>query len=285
MKLPKRFFLPCDEWIYFKIYCGELTLDTLLINELHDYIEELNTESLINNWFFIRYYDPDHHIRLRLKVKKSKNSYKIIKTLNTKIEELVVDNFIWKLAISSYDRELERYAWLDYNISEILFHIDSVYFVESLEYLENNELKFLYNFKATLDFIALFYTTDEDRLDFIKAVETSYKKEFKLTKIAQKQLSLKYRSLKATIADFLSDTNNGDFNMLRNALSLKVIEIKELLGTIHFPKTVPEKFSFVFSHIHMNTNRIFATNQRLYEMITYDHLYRYCNSLTQRNNS
>ncbi len=283
MKQPKRLFLPCDSWVYFKIYCGEITLDRLLINELHNCIEKLNTENLIKSWFFVRYYDPDHHMRLRLEIQKNERGYEIIKSLNNAIKELVADNFIWKVEISSYDREIERYAWLNYDVSEQLFYIDSICYIRALEYLTNNELKFLYNFKASLDLIKFFYSTGNDLLNFIKISEASYKQEFEVAKITQKQLSTKYRSIKATIAAFLGDTNDGNFKMIRETLSLKNFEIKKLLNTIDLPEKASEKFSFVSSHIHMNTNRTFSTNQRLYEMITYDHLYRYYNSLLQRN--
>ena len=283
MKQHKRLFLPCDGWVYFKIYCGEITLDKLLINELHNYIEKLKTDKLIKSWFFIRYYDPDHHIRLRLKTQKNKHGYKVVLVLNKAIQELVHYNFIWKVEISSYDREIERYAWLKYKISEQLFYIDSTYYVGSLEYLTNNELKFLYNFKASLDFIKIFYPIDKDLLKFIKISEASYKQEFEITKITQKQLSTKYRSIKTRITAFLEDNNDCNFKILRETLSLKNFEIKKLFSTIELVENVSEKFSFVSSHIHMNTNRTFSSNQRLYEMITYDYLYRYYNSLLQRN--
>jgi len=283
MKQPKRMFLPCDEWVYFKIYCGEITLNRLLINELHNYIEKLNTENLIKSWFFIRYYDPDHHIRLRLEIQKKEHGHEIIKSLKNAIKGLVTDNFIWKVEISSYEREIERYAYLNYDISEQLFHIDSAYFVRSIEYLTNNELKFLYNLKASLDFIQIFYPSEKDLLNFIKISEAAYKQEFEITKITEKQLSTKYRSIKAVIVAFLGVASGGNFKLLKETLSLKNIEIKKLLNSIDLPEKESERFNFVSSHIHMNSNRTFYTNQRLYEMITYDHLYRYYNSLLQRN--
>jgi len=283
MKQHKRLFLPCDGWVYFKIYCGEITLDKLLTNELHNYIEKLKTDKLIKSWFFIRYYDPDHHIRLRLKTQKNKHGYEVVLALNKAIQKLVHDNFIWKVEISSYDREIERYVWLKYKISEQLFYIDSTFYVGSLEYLTNNELKFLYNFKASLDFIKIFYPIDKDLLKFLKISEASYKQEFEITKITQKQLSTKYRSIRARITVFLEDNNDCNFKILRDTLSLKNFEIKKLLSTIELVENVSEKFNFVSSHIHMNTNRTFTSNQRLYEMITYDYLYRYFNSLMQRN--
>lgn len=283
MKQPDRFFLPCDHWVYFKIYCGELTADRLLMLELHHYIEQSKTKNLIKRWFFIRYYDTEHHLRLRLEMQNTEDGYEIIESLNYAIRELVADHFIWKVEISSYDREIERYAWLPYDISEKLFHLDSDYYVRALEYLTSNEKKFLYNLKASLDFIRLFYPTENDLMNFIKTSEASYKQEFEITKSTQKQLSTKYRSMKAIIAEFLGQGSGGNFKTIKELLSLKNFEIKRLLKKLDLPAKVTERFSFVSSHVHINSNRTFATNQRLYEMITYDHLYRYYNSVLHKN--
>ena len=283
MKQLKRFYLPCQKWIYFKIYCSELSVDWILKNELEKYIADLMKNNLIKIWFFIRYSDPNHHIKLRMNMKSDKNCNDIIQGLNNAILKLVKYNYIWNVKISSYDRELERYSFLHYHFTEQLFHIDSVFFLKSLEFLKNNELKFLYNFKSSLDFIRLFYGADDEQLNFIKIVESSFKKEFKTNKITQNQLSKKYRAIYSRINNFLEDSKEDYDIILRNNLSNRLSQInKELENSIHSKNSIG-KFDFVSSHIHMNTNRIFSTNQRLYEMITYDHLYRYCNSWIQRN--
>ncbi len=285
MKQPKRFFLPCQEWVYFKIYCSELSVDRMLKNELENYIADLLNKNLIEKWFFIRYNDPDHHLRLRLKLKNDKKYNDIIQGLNKALKKLVEHNFIWNIEISSYDRELERYSYFHYRFTEQLFNIDSTYYLKSVALLKTNELKFLYNFKSALDFIKLFYPSNEELLNFIKTLESSFKQEFKTTKITQKQLSTKYRTIYGSIDNFLDTKKDNGYNILRNILSKRLLHINSVLDMDVSTENSTKKFDFVSSHIHLNTNRTFATNQRLYEMITYDHLYRYCNSRVQRNKS
>ncbi len=283
MKQPKRFFLPCQEWVYFKIYCSELSVDKMLKNQLENYITDLLNKNLIEKWFFIRYNDPDHHLKLRLNLKNDENCNNIIHGLNTALKKLIEDNYVWNIEISSYDRELERYSFLDYQLTEQLFYIDSICYLKSVGILKNNELKFLYNFKSSLDFINLFYQSEDELLNFIKALEFSYKQEFKTTKITQKQLSTKYRSIHTNIDEFLDDSTNNNYTILRNNLSNRLLQVNKVLDTSALAENSNQKLDFVSSHIHMNTNRTFSTNQRLYEMITYDHLFRYCNSWIQRN--
>lgn len=283
MKQPKGFFLPCQSWIYFKIYCSELSVDRILKNELKKFISDSMKNHLVKYWFFIRYNDPCHHIKLRMKMKKGENCNDIFEGLNKAIIKLVKNNYIWNVEIGSYSRELVRYSFLHYRFTEQLFYIDSVFFLKALGFLKSNELKFLYNFKSSLDFIKLFYASDNELINFIKRLESSFKKEFKANKITQKQLSKKYRNLHSKINIFMDVSKDDQHNILRNNLSKRLININEILSNRIPSKNSNQKFDFVSSHIHMNTNRVFSTNQRLYEMITYDHLYRYCNSWIQRN--
>jgi thiopeptide-type bacteriocin biosynthesis protein len=61
----KRNFIVGEEWLYYKIYCGNYTADKILINEVQTIVNKLFRKKLIDQWFFIRYYDPDFHLRIR----------------------------------------------------------------------------------------------------------------------------------------------------------------------------------------------------------------------------
>ncbi|MBK8924711.1 MAG: lantibiotic dehydratase [Crocinitomicaceae bacterium] len=62
----KRTFIPGSEWIYYKIYCGEKTAERILLELVYPLSTEIcDTLKLAEKWFFIRYADPDHHIRIR----------------------------------------------------------------------------------------------------------------------------------------------------------------------------------------------------------------------------
>jgi len=62
----KRTFILGEEWLYYKIYCGAKTADLLLTDTLRPLLNRLTATNQINQWFFIRYTDPENHIRLRL---------------------------------------------------------------------------------------------------------------------------------------------------------------------------------------------------------------------------
>ena len=66
-------FIPGSEWVYFKLYTGTKTADTILKNELYGFIQEMIKNKSIDKWFFIRYSDPDFHVRLRIHLNDKKD--------------------------------------------------------------------------------------------------------------------------------------------------------------------------------------------------------------------
>ena len=68
----KRKFIFGSEWLYYKIYLGKKTADLLLVH-LKPLIEKLLYQQKISHWFFIKYEDPDNHLRLRFHIPDSSN--------------------------------------------------------------------------------------------------------------------------------------------------------------------------------------------------------------------
>ena len=69
----KRTFYPGDEWLYFKLYTGIKTADDILIRSVFPVVKKLMREEIITKFFFLRYSDPDFHIRFRVLVKNPKD--------------------------------------------------------------------------------------------------------------------------------------------------------------------------------------------------------------------
>lgn len=69
-----------SEWLYYKIYCGVKTSDMILLEHLKEKISDLKINDFIEKWFFIRYNDPEPHIRLRFLLTKNSNLNLIIQT-------------------------------------------------------------------------------------------------------------------------------------------------------------------------------------------------------------
>ena len=61
----KRSFILGDEWLYYKLYCGKRTAELILVDCIKSLTESLLADGLVDQWFFIRYADPNPHIRIR----------------------------------------------------------------------------------------------------------------------------------------------------------------------------------------------------------------------------
>lgn len=138
-KVIKRSFILGDEWIYYKIYVGVKTADFILMNNLKPLLEKLVANFDVNHWFFIRYSDPDFHLRLRLHVADKNKLVNIINYINVELKELIELEMVWKVQIDTYNRELERYGFSIIEQSELLFYHDSKMIIDALEIIENND--------------------------------------------------------------------------------------------------------------------------------------------------
>ena len=79
--MTKRNFILGSNWLYFKIYTGYKTADFLLTDIIHPIVQNLQRQNLISHWFFIRYNDPDFHIRIRFYISDTQQINKILAIL------------------------------------------------------------------------------------------------------------------------------------------------------------------------------------------------------------
>lgn len=62
----RRTFAPGSPWLYLKAYTGTASADHILTDTVGPVIEQLRESGVVDHWFFLRYADPEHHLRLRL---------------------------------------------------------------------------------------------------------------------------------------------------------------------------------------------------------------------------
>ena len=123
--MKKRTFIIGDEWLYFKVYTGFKTADTLLTDTIYPLTQYFLKENLIDHWFFIRYSDPQFHVRIRFHVNNNENITPIIHHFNNAMQDYVNQNLAWKIQTDTYQREIERYGIDQIELSEQLFSLSS----------------------------------------------------------------------------------------------------------------------------------------------------------------
>lgn len=266
-----------SEWLYYKIYTGVKTTDLILLEKLQPVILQLKKRNIIQQWFFIRYKDTDEHFRIRFLIENPNNLSKVIKAFYAVMNELLQDNLVWKIQTDTYKRELERHGEITIEDSEFLFWKDSEMMLEYLSIKKTfpkQEMALLFSFASIDSFLNSFFFSNLDKYNLMNRLQHSFKEEFKADKILKKELDKKYRELSNELEYFITGDAKNNFPDFFEIIKKKQIQTAEKVLEIKNKIEIPIN-DFISSHIHMMVNRQYTSKQRMYELIIYDHLYRY----------
>jgi thiopeptide-type bacteriocin biosynthesis protein len=132
-----------DKWVYYKIYCGVNTADIILTSIIKPFTEQLLVNKYIDKWFFIRYSDPEPHLRVRFLIKDLQNIGLILIKFHKTIVPFIKAKQIWNVQLDTYKRETERYGANTIELAESFFFYDSKEVVNIIKNSENDEIRFL----------------------------------------------------------------------------------------------------------------------------------------------
>ena len=143
----KRSFPPGSEWVYAKIYCGEKSADRILEHAVGPFVESLYQRSYFEQWFFIRYADPETHLRVRFKLADRKFAGELQTALLDFLDPWVISGLIHDIKLDTYHREIHRYGEASMELCESWFYEESrnvIQLISAIEGEEGDELKWQY---------------------------------------------------------------------------------------------------------------------------------------------
>ncbi|MBW8522217.1 thiopeptide-type bacteriocin biosynthesis protein [Chryseobacterium chendengshani] len=269
-----RKFIPGTEWLYLKIYTGIKTSDLILEDLIKPSAEYFQKNNYISKWFFIRYHDPKPHLRIRFCLSNTEYYNNVLREIHNNLQEFIQSGEISSLIIDTYSREIERYGQSTIEEAETLFYKNSDFTLQCLQYADEEKILFtIFYIDQTLDQLNL---SDQQKLNWIEGFNHLFKEEFNADKKLNSQLDKKYREFKPKLMSFIQ---KDAFSDERQAIASHVEENASVLKSIiQFSENgLLEIYlqSFFQSIFHMNINRLFVSNQRLFEMIIYDYMQRY----------
>jgi len=274
----KRSFIPGEEWLYYKIYTGAKTANRILVDLVKPLTEVLIKEKVIERWHFIRFKDPDFHLRLRFQLSdKNKSIEKITNHFNKIIQGYVENHFVWKIELATYDRELERYGWDMIENAENIFYRDSKMVVELLKIFKkdknlNND--WLMILKSIDGLYNVFKIGLKERFNHVNGLYNNFLEEFKANRSVKKQIESKFRLNKNVIELVMDLDKTSEFNQIIEERNKKIVE--DLEGEKR--NNVESMKKNLTSFIHMNVNRMTISNPRMHELVVYGILTKYYNS-------
>lgn len=277
--ISKRKFSPCEEWVYVKIYAEAGVLDEVLTQKINPINETLQKDGVISNWFFIRYADPDYHIRIRYKL-IDKNEFKqIVNDINSALKDYVRDLLVWNVSIDTYDRELERYGDNSIDITEHLFSINSQLVLNLQSRLFSTGEYDVYKLSTALSIsqvILSSFTEDiAEQRKYVLLVRDSFAKEFSAENGLSKLITPRFRIERAFLEQLyglkeLTDPVLNAVKTMTESLRPQYQENIQSIIEIDFPNgELSDMYTLMSGHIHMFVNRFYSNDQRFFEFIMY----------------
>lgn len=118
--------VPGGECWFAKLYCGHATADRLLQFAARPLVARLSEMGLVERWFFVRYADPAHHLRLRVFASDKRLHAEATELMRGLIDADVADGSVSRVQIDTYRPEMDRYGGVDgISVAKRLFRADS----------------------------------------------------------------------------------------------------------------------------------------------------------------
>ncbi|SEJ50461.1 thiopeptide-type bacteriocin biosynthesis domain-containing protein [Dyadobacter sp. SG02] len=283
----RRDFMTGSEWLYVKIYAGTRTADRLLTAVIKPLADRLMAESAIEKWFFIRYSDPDNHIRLRFYHSKDKSFWQtVLAELHRLMEPLLANGTVHKIQLDTYKRELERYGHHAFEETESIFFADSAATVGVLDTLSGDEgehFRWLAGLRGVDMLLNDLGFTLEDKKIFAGQSQERFFREFRGGTDLNVQLNNKYRQHTDEIGSFL-DPGDDSLNGIGDLITLFEERSARVVASLVaiLPHREVSLYNLAGSLVHMFLNRLFVSQQREHELVVCHYLKKYYESKLAR---
>lgn len=245
-----RTFPPGSEWLYAKFYTGTATADRVLLEEIAPIVS--------GRWFFIRYGDPEWHLRVRFRHAPPHLREQL---------EAAGRRLVWKVQFDTYEREVERYGGPEaIELAEQIFHHDSEAVVALLESCSGDagaDLRWRLMIAGIDCLLADFDLDTEARLRITETCRDSFGRQFHYEAMRDK-LASRFRPERASLMSML-DTPISALEQRSAAIVPIARELRRRRLSIPIETILP-------SLLHMHVNRMARSAGPEHEMVLYDYL-------------
>ncbi|HEX9942701.1 MAG TPA: lantibiotic dehydratase [Thermoanaerobaculia bacterium] len=288
----RRSFPPGSEWLYAKLYTGTATADGLLREVVGPVVRETVGEGGADGWFFIRYGDPEWHLRVRFHGDPAVLQTRILPRLHAALDPMLQDGRLWRVQLDTYEREVERYGGPEgILLSERLFQVDSDAALAILDMLEGDEgadVRWRLALRGIDTLLADLGLDAETKMRVMRLLREGYTREFGGGKSLRVQLDQRFRQEGRSLMPLL-DPSGDEASELAPALTVLrqrserlaplVAELRELerAGRLNQPLA-----DLAPSYVHMHVNRMIRSAPRAHELVLYDFLHQLYESKAAR---
>jgi thiopeptide-type bacteriocin biosynthesis protein len=280
----RRRFPPGSRWLYLKLYGSARATEELLLTRLAELAERSRLNGSVDLWHFVRYADPEVHLRLRFHGHPRALNGKIRPQLERIVQRQVDRGSIWRCQFDTYEREVIRYGGTaGVEVAEAVFHADSDLAVALLKAAPPG-LADDWRWRVCALVIDLYHggfgldAAIRHRMARQNALEL--RKEFRPGKSFEGQLSRRFREERAVLEALLDERSRylaewrwieGPIEAFRTRLEPLAARYLDLASRNRLAGDLRD---VVQSLAHMHVVRMLRANPREHEMIIHAFLER-----------
>jgi thiopeptide-type bacteriocin biosynthesis protein len=276
-------------WHYFKVYCGETIADQVLATHVGPLAQALVQDGTAERWFFIRYVDPHHHLRVRFLAGDDAGT-PLRRALEERLECAIADDLVWKIEAAVYEPELERYGRSTMALAERLFHADSVLVagaVAAVRESGDEHLRWQFGLAAIDRRLTDFGYDAPQQSALLDRLAHALLPEFGESGRVRERIDRRARDLRRAREAALEPQRQaeclGPLWPLMDIHSQATREDRETLRHLSGSGRLEVAMDHLLaSYLHMFCNRLFPTRQRLHELVLYLFLARHARAHVAR---
>ncbi len=287
----RRRFPPGSEWLYVKLYAGPATADRVL-DRAAAVVDAALSSGAADRWFFLRFGDPDPHLRLRLHGRADELLGHTVPSLHRAVAPLLETGELWRVQLDTYEREVERYGGdRAIELAERIFAADSEAVLAVVRGLRGDAGAAL-RWRAALLGMDLLFDDLGLPLDTRRAVarraRDGYGREFGVDGTFRRAVSHRYREQRPAVDRLLDPSQDPPAELAAPAEALRRRSMlvaplgRALRGLAErggLTVTLPE---LALSLAHMHVNRMLRSAHRAQELVLYELLDRSYSSRAAR---
>jgi thiopeptide-type bacteriocin biosynthesis protein len=287
-----RVFPPGSEWLYVKLYAGAANVDRVLVNLKRSLFTGVIANSLADMWFFVRYADPEWHLRLRLHGEPNGLWEELFPRLSAIGQDFLGAGLIWRLQLDTYEPECVRYGGKEApTLSEELFCHDSeaataiIATVAGDERLGDRWRLAVVGVDRLLDDLG--FALDE-KCEWSAKQRDAFAVGFRIDGDLKQDLSARYRKERPLLEELLGPMPSGLDGgqpgvevFCRRSEQLRPLgqRLRVLESSGMLTNSIRE---LAGSYAHMHANRMLRSAHRAQEFVIYDFLLRWYRSRLAR---
>jgi thiopeptide-type bacteriocin biosynthesis protein len=272
-------FEPGSEWLHVKLYAGDSTIERIMAEALTPLVHEFESSGWSDRWFFIRFLDPDHHLRLRFHGEPRVLLREVLPRLRDGLDPYLRSRYLWNMEVVPYEREMLRYGGdQGIDLCEEIFQIDSDAALAISSLTQDDEgldLRWRLTLRGMDDTLSAMGWDLEDKHRIMESCALSFGREFGVRGVLKRQIRGRYRRERRALEEILSAPPTTELLALLAQRRERLTSVAGELARRSRSGLLDTSYDdLAQSFLHMHANRMLRSAQRAQEAVIYHFLER-----------